>query len=83
MVMMDELDMELLDYLLNSTKNWIINDILEDHTKDWKYFLAFCKCRKDLKENHHIEFELEQVCDFIMLPLFKEYENNINTRGSK
>ena len=74
---MKYLDDELLDYLLDSTKNWINNDILEEQTKNWNYFLAISDIRKLAKEKYQIEIKIEDFDIGIIDSLIKEYENNI------
>ena len=72
-----DLDMELLDYLLNSVKNWVVNDILEDRTRDWKYFFAISDARRIAKEKHQVELKLEDFDSEIMNNLIYEFEKNI------
>ena len=73
------IDMEVLDYLLDTVKNWVINDVIEDKTRDWRYLLALSESKKILKENYDLDTKVEEFSSEMMDLVIKEFENNIST----
>lgn len=77
-----DLDMEILDYLIDTIKNWVVNDILEDRTRDWKLFFAISDLRKVAKDKHQIELNLDSFGIDLIDSLIKEFEQNISKSQS-
>lgn len=75
------IDTEILNYLLSTVRNRVINDVLEDQTCDWKYLLALSENKKILKEKYGIDANIETFSTEMLNSVIQEFENNISIKN--
>lgn len=72
-----KIDVEVLEYLLNTIKNRIINDVEEGGEAKWKYLLAISECKMLAKEKHNLDIKIIDYSSDMLNLLINEFEENI------